>query len=119
MKNALIIAGLLALPLYSWAQAEPCRVKMDDLAGSYVGDCLKDKAHGQGKAIGRDTYEGTFEKGYPQGTGTYTWMNGDYYEGNFQKGKRHGPGKMVFASVKADSVQVGVWKDDQWVGEEK
>ena len=58
-----------------------CRVMVDDIAGSYEGDCYKGKAHGVGKAIGKDTYEGEFKKGYPEGKGTYTWINGDYFEG--------------------------------------
>ena len=117
IKIALLL--LLGAWVCSYAQEAPCRVKTDDLAGHYVGDCLKGKAHGQGKAIGRDTYEGAFEKGYPQGKGTYTWMNGDYYEGYFEKGERQGAGKMVFASVKEDSVQEGRWKNDRWVGKEE
>ena len=93
-----------------------CRVMVDDIAGSYEGDCSKGKAHGQGKAIGKDTYEGEFKKGYPDGQGTYTWINGNYYEGEFIKGKREGEGKMVFASVKEDSVQAGYWEDDIYQG---
>lgn len=96
----------------------PCRVRMPDLAGSYEGECHKGKAHGMGKAIGRDIYEGEFAKGWPHGEGTYTWANGDYYEGEFVKGTKEGEGKMVFASVKADSIQVGQWEDDQFVGKE-
>ena len=94
----------------------PCRVRLPDLAGSYEGDCHKGKAHGTGKAIGRDIYEGEFAKGWPHGTGTYTWANGDYYEGEFVKGSKEGQGKMVFASVNADSVQVGQWENDQFLG---
>ena len=99
-----------------------CRVRLPDLAGSYEGECHRGKAHGQGKAIGRDTYEGEFAKGLPHGHGTYTWANGDYYEGEFVKGAKEGTGKMVFAPVKADSVQTdsvqfGLWKNDQFLGE--
>ncbi|MGB3851768.1 MAG: hypothetical protein WA958_17500 [Tunicatimonas sp.] len=102
---------------------ESCRVRLPDLAGSYDGACRRGKAHGQGKAIGRDTYEGAFAKGFPHGQGTYTWANGDYYEGEFVKGSKEGEGKMVFASVKTDSVQTdsiqaGLWKNDQFLGEE-
>ncbi|MGB3589826.1 MAG: hypothetical protein WBA23_24975, partial [Tunicatimonas sp.] len=96
-----------------------CRVMLDDIAGSYEGDCHKRKAHGNGKAIGKDTYEGEFKKGYPDGEGTYTWINGDYYEGAFVKGRREGEGKMVYASVNADSVLTGYWEDDRYQQEEK
>jgi hypothetical protein len=98
-----------------------CRVRLPDLAGSYEGECHRGKAHGQGKAIGRDTYEGEFAKGLPHGHGTYTWANGNYYEGEFVKGAKEGEGKLVFAPVKADSVQTdsvqfGLWKNDQFLG---
>lgn len=99
-------------------QAEDCKVRLDDIAGSYEGDCLKGKAHGQGKAIGKDTYEGEFKKGYPDGQGKYTWINGDYYEGSFVKGMKEGEGKMVYASVNADSVITGMWEDDLYQGQE-
>ena len=95
-----------------------CRVMVDDIAGSYEGECLKGKAHGQGKAIGKDTYEGEFKKGYPDGKGTYTWINGDYFVGEFVKGEREGEGKMVYASVNADSVQSGYWEEDVLVNGE-
>ena len=106
--------GLTAPP----EPAADCRVRMPDLAGSYEGECYKEKAHGMGKAIGRDIYEGEFAKGWPHGEGTYTWANGDYYEGEFVKGTKEGEGKMVFASVKADSIQAGMWENDQFLGEE-
>lgn len=94
----------------------PCRVRSPNLAGSYEGGCHRGKAHGTGKAIGRDIYEGEFAKGFPHGQGTYTWANGDYYEGEFVKGAKEGEGKMVYASVRADSVQAGLWENDQYLG---
>ena len=105
------VVGFIASP----KPTADCRVRMPDLAGSYEGECHKGKAHGWGKAMGRDTYEGEFAKGFPHGEGTYTWANGDYYEGEFVKGAKEGKGKMVFASVKADSVQAGLWENDQLV----
>lgn len=95
-----------------------CRVRLPDLAGSYEGECRGGKAHGQGKAVGRDTYEGEFARGLPHGNGTYTWANGDFYEGEFVKGAKEGNGKMVFASVKTDSIQAGRWDNDQFLGAE-
>ena len=100
-----------------------CRVRLPDIAGSYEGECHKGKAHGHGRAVGRDIYEGEFVKGLPDGTGTYTWANGDYYEGEFVKGAKEGEGKMVFTPAKADSVQTdsiqaGLWKNDQFLGKE-
>ena len=114
-----ITVGFVMLP----EPAADCRVRLPDLAGSYEGECHKGKAHGYGRAVGRDIYEGEFEKGLPHGTGTYTWANGNYYEGEFVKGAKEGQGKMVFAAVEADSVQqdsiqVGLWENDQFLGKE-
>ena len=100
-----------------------CRVRLPDIAGSYEGECRKGKAHGYGRAVGRDIYEGEFVKGLPDGTGTYTWANGNYYEGEFVKGAKEGQGKMVFVPAKADSlqtdsIQAGLWENDQFLGEE-
>ena len=121
--NILVVCSitLLALPSETPPPTETqasCRVRLPDLAGSYEGECRRGKAHGQGKAIGRDTYEGKFAKGLPHGHGTYTWANGDYYEGEFVKGAKEGDGKLVFASVKADSIQTGRWDNDRFLSEE-
>lgn len=118
-----MLLTLTSAPLPPNETQESCRVRLPDLAGSYDGECRRGKAHGQGKAIGRDTYEGEFAKGLPHGHGTYTWATGDYYEGEFVKGAKEGEGKMVFAPVKADSVQtdsvqVGLWKNDLFLGKE-
>ncbi|MEM6842345.1 MAG: hypothetical protein AAF944_11260 [Bacteroidota bacterium] len=113
------LVGLVSQTSQVISRTADCRVMLDDIAGSYEGDCHREKAHGFGKAIGKDTYEGEFKKGYPEGKGVYTWINGDYYEGTFVKGRREGEGKMVYASVNADSVLTGYWEDDQFLGEEK
>ncbi len=131
MHYVMHLLSFLLLNFFILASAPPppnetqasCRVRLPDLAGSYEGECHRGKAHGQGKAIGRDTYEGEFAKGFPDGQGTYTWANGDYYEGAFVKGDKEGEGKMVFASAKSDSVQtdsvqVGLWKNDLFLYEE-
>ena len=46
----------------------------------------KGLAHGEGAAQGKDTYVGTFRKGYPNGFGVYTFLNGSSYVGNYKKG---------------------------------
>ncbi len=117
MRLLILLLFFTATGVSTPEAAAPCRVRLPDLAGSYEGECHKGKAHGHGKAIGRDTYEGEFAKGLPHGEGTYTWANGDFYEGNFAKGAKEGDGKMVFASVKADSVQEGQWENDQFLGQ--
>ena len=43
-------------------------------------------------------YEGQWEQGEIDGTGTATYANGDVYEGLFKAGKRHGTGTMRYAT---------------------
>lgn len=117
-----------------------CKVKVKALNGEYSGDCKKKKAHGKGKAVGTDTYEGMFKKGYPDGMGTYTWSNGDVYTGSFKKGKmngngtftwkngnvytgeykkgkKQGKGEMTFSD--GSKKIVGYWLKDEYIGTEK
>lgn len=90
---------------------------IETLAGSYEGDCKKNKADGKGKAIGEDTYSGDFKSGYPDGKGKYIWKNGDWYEGEWKKGIREGKGTMHLISRESkDSVLDGYWKKDKFIG---
>lgn len=97
--------------------AQDCEVLNPDLKGSYTGDCKKGKAHGQGKAEGKDKYEGGFRNGLPDGNGIYTWANGNQYSGAWSKGKKEGKGKMTFKVNNRDSLVVGYWKKDVYVGQ--
>lgn len=49
-----------------------------------------------------DTYEtvyvGTWEKGLPNGLGTYTWKDGDKYVGEIENGRLNGFGKYIYKS---------------------
>ena len=108
----------IALLLFSFSVfSQNCEVDKESLKGTYTGDCKKNKAHGKGKAIGVDTYEGEFKNGIPDGDGTYTWGNKNVFEGKFLKGLREGKGKMVFKREGAqDSVVEGFWKKDAYIG---
>ena len=90
---------------------------MESIAGKYEGGCKKGKANGVGKAVGTDTYEGEFKKGYPHGHGTYTWANGDVYTGEFKNGKKDGAGELTIKDK--DEVIKGYWKDDEYIGVDK
>ena len=108
----------LALLLISFcAYTQNCEVDKESLKGSYTGDCKKNKAHGKGKAIGADTYEGEFKNGIPDGQGTYTWSNKNIFVGKYIKGLREGKGIMTIKREGAqDSVIEGFWKKDAYIG---
>jgi hypothetical protein len=115
MKSLFIF--LLVSANYCYAQQSACTVKMKEIQGTYVGDCKEGKASGKGKAIGEDTYEGYFKNGYPDGTGKYTWKNGDWYEGAFKNGIKEGMGTMHFVSLtNKDSSITGFWKNGAYAG---
>ena len=97
-----------------------CKVKMEELEGSYEGDCKKGLAHGKGTAEGTDTYSGEFRKGLPHGNGVYTWKDGMSYDGEFRNGVKHGEGKMMISIInQEDSVLTGFWNNDVYVGKYK
>jgi len=54
------------------------------------------------------TYEGPFFNGEMQGTGKFTWYNGNVYEGDFKFNKMHGNGRMA---LKNNQVYTGVWEN--------
>ena len=116
----IIIVSILYLSYlgngFLYAQQE-CEVEDPALVGSYEGECKKGKAHGVGKAVGKDTYEGEFKKGLPEGAGTYTWANGNVFAGTFKKGLKVGEGRLTFSPESfPDSILTGFWKDDFYVG---
>lgn len=108
----------IALLLFSFATySQNCEVDKESIKGTYAGDCKKNKAHGKGKAVGADVYEGDFKNGVPDGDGTYTWANKNVFEGKYLKGLREGKGKMIFKREgMQDSVVEGYWKKDAYIG---
>jgi hypothetical protein len=96
--------------------SQTCEVDLQAIQGVYEGDCRKGKANGFGKSVGKDTYEGKFKAGLPDGDGVYTWSNGNSYTGHFSQGIKDGTGTMTYKSTrKQDSVVVGFWKKDAYV----
>jgi len=102
-----------ALLLYS---QETCKVLKPGITDTYEGKCKNGLAHGKGIATGTDHYEGQFVKGQPHGTGKYTWANGDTYNGEWAYGERNGVGKYIMKLNGRDSIQDGVWQDDDYKG---
>lgn len=127
MNNLKNIAFAVCIVLGTTAMT--AQVKNDRLSGTYDGSKKKELAEGQGKASGKDTYEGQFKKGLPDGLGTYTFgenvtlrgynfKSGDKYEGAFKKGKFEGKGKITF-SEKEKGVLEGYFEDGKYVGQTK
>jgi hypothetical protein len=113
IKAFTILLLLFSVSVFS----QPCEVDKESLKGTYSGDCKKNKAHGKGKAVGTDTYEGEFKNGIPDGEGMYTWATKNVFEGKFLKGLREGKGKMIFKREGTqDSVVEGYWKKDAYIG---
>jgi hypothetical protein len=111
------VAGILLFLFSFTAYSQTCEVDRESLKGTYNGDCKKNKAHGKGKAVGIDTYEGEFKNGIPDGQGTYTWSNKNVFEGKYLKGLREGKGKMTMKREGIqDSVIEGFWKKDAYIG---
>jgi hypothetical protein len=115
LKIKASVIGFLFLSFVAYSQT--CEVDKESLKGTYTGECKKNKAHGKGKAIGVDIYEGEFKNGIPDGNGTYTWSNKNVFEGKYVKGLREGKGTMTIKREGAqDSVIEGFWKKDAYIG---
>lgn len=117
MKKQIIFLAVIALFAFTYQANAQCKVLLESIAGKYEGGCKKGKADGQGKAIGKDTYEGQFKKGLPNGEGTYTFANGDVYVGEFKNGKKDGAGTLTIKD-KGEVIK-GYWKDDEYIGKDK
>jgi hypothetical protein len=75
------------------------------------------KADGQGKSVGKDSYEGEFRAGLPDGKGIYIWENKDWFEGSGKKANAKGEGTLhITGGGTKDSVVVGFWKKDKYAG---
>ncbi len=118
MKKQLITFWWLILSVIGFSQqpATTCTVLLPSIAEHYEGECKKGLAHGTGNAWGKDTYQGEFKKGLPYGKGIYTWSTGEIYDGSWIQGRRDGYGTFSFRSNDKDSVLVGYWIGDKYVG---
>ncbi len=118
MKNKLrfsLLSLFLICSLFLYSQ-ENCKVLKSSISGTYQGKCKKGLANGKGVAVGTDRYEGQFVNGLPNGYGTYTWANGDKYTGEWIEGMRHGIGRYTMTISGIDSVQDGLWQNDEYSG---
>ncbi len=118
MKNLLkgsllFMFSVVSVCLFS---QESCQVLKPQISGSYQGKCKNGFAHGKGRAVGTDTYEGQFTKGLPDGKGTYTWSTGDVYDGEWKEGYQDGEGTYKFKKNGNDTIITGIWKNDVYTG---
>jgi hypothetical protein len=97
-------------PLKRASTPAACAISDPDIATYYEGPCVNGKAHGHGRASGRDTYLGEFVAGLASGKGAYQWSSGNKYVGDFKDGKRTGKG--VFHWANGDKY-VGEYKDGE------
>ncbi|RXQ95869.1 hypothetical protein EO244_06070 [Ancylomarina salipaludis] len=118
MKKVFLLFSILFFCCYdmqSLAQSTG-KVLVPNLSASYKGALKKGLAHGDGEAIGIDSYMGHFKKGYPDGKGTYIWENGDSYTGEWCKGLRSGEGEFHTKINNRDTLYKGLWKNDKYLG---
>lgn len=111
LLSLIFVSG--SLKLFS---QESCKVLKPEIAAKYEGKCKNGLAHGRGIATGTDRYEGQFSKGLPNGSGKYTWLNGSVYNGEWSYGERNGIGRYTIKTVNGDSIQDGVWSNDEYMG---
>lgn len=119
-KQIHIISLLIVLCFINndiYCQQSNCEVLLEAIKGTYTGDCVKGKAHGSGKSVGTEMYEGEFKDGYPDGIGTYSWQDQEYYSGGWKKGKKDGNGEMHYKTAMGlDSLVKGFWKKGKYIG---
>ena len=102
-----------------------------DGIGTYSGNWLDGKKHGQGTMVwddgskyeggwaldefsgdgtyyynNGDTYVGEWRNGKKYGKGVFSWKSGDVYEGNWVEGKRSGSGVMIMQNGEKWAVRV-------------
>ena len=117
MKFSAALIFLFATFRFQKIFSQPCTVDNPSIYGTYTGDCKKGKANGKGKSVGVDVYEGDFKSGLPDGSGTYTWSNGNSFKGKFEKGLKQGKGVLTIKKTDApDSIVEGYWKNDAYIG---
>jgi hypothetical protein len=118
MKHISLLSIFFLSFLQLHAQNSDCLVLLDSISGTYEGECKKGKAHGFGIADGLHKYEGNFRKGWPFGEGTYTWDEGRWYKGWFRNGLKNGYGKLHSNRIGEDTLLVGYWRNNHYLGEE-
>ena len=118
-KIVLLSLVFCGLCFTGFSQKQDWSVLKKELVGSYVGDIKKGLAQGKGTATGQDSYTGDFKKGLPDGEGEYTDSKGNVYRGAFRSGLKEGKGILTLKTITGDSVIIGYWESDRYIGAEK
>jgi hypothetical protein len=109
-----ILALFMTVCLFSTLYGQDKNVVLDaNILGKYTGKTKRGLAHGKGKSVGTDTYEGYFYKGMKNKKGKYTYANGDVYEGEFENDQMHGEGVLYSNG----NIVKGFWKEGTYKGE--
>jgi hypothetical protein len=118
MRLKVIIPGFFVFFFISSmiSAQDDCKVLKVEISASYLGECKQGLANGLGEAKGEDYYKGEFSKGYPDGKGTYIWKNGAVYKGDWKRGLRDGKGEYSVKVNGKDSILVGKWFEDKFIG---
>lgn len=112
-----IIIYLITAAAYAQENVNACKVLLLNIGVSYKGDCKDGLADGQGEAIGRHRYSGTFKRGMPNGSGMYYYDDSTYHEGYFQDGQQEGKGETHYKHTgKPDSIINGYWSGNVFRG---
>ena len=117
MSRIPLIIAFLVIPYFLAAQKQ-CVVKLAGIDSVYTGGCKKGLANGYGSAEGKDSYEGYFKKGLPDGEGTYIWSDGRVYQGQWKAGERSGTGALFYKIDGRDTSIFGIWRHNKYMGKE-
>jgi len=101
---------------YAQKESTDCKVLLQEIAGSYKGDCKNGLADGKGTATGEDSYTGTFVNGLPEGKGVYKYKNGNMFSGYWKNGLKNGKGEFKSSINGRASIVKGYWKDGEYSG---
>ncbi len=122
-NHAVMLPVFIVFPginlLYAQDSTQSCKVKLEDLAGTYTGECKKGFANGKGEARGFHHYTGSFKMGLPDGKGVYNYSDSMYYSGKFLEGIKEGKGEMHYLrNAMTDSIIKGYWSGDEYRGDQ-
>jgi len=117
VKNVLAVIILSCSKMYAQDSAAVCKVKMENIAGTYSGECRNGYANGKGEAKGIHHYLGLFKNGLPNGKGIYYYNDSLFYSGNFQDGIKEGKGETHdLRNPGPDSLIKGYWSGGEYRG---